>query len=83
MAFKDGALVFSQPGALPAAALEQLIAAVRELDIDAALRSRRRRDAEERLMSAYTLAHHPRPCRTTRPSQAVRDGARPTRASAS
>ena len=33
MAFKEGALVFSQPGALPAAALEQLIAAVRDLDM--------------------------------------------------
>jgi len=32
MAFKNGALVFSQPGALPAAALEQVIAAVREFD---------------------------------------------------
>ena len=37
MAFKDGVLVFSQPGALPAAALEQLVTAVRELDVDAAL----------------------------------------------
>jgi thioredoxin reductase (NADPH)/thioredoxin 1 len=36
MAFKDGSLVFSQPGALPAPALEELITAVRELDIDAA-----------------------------------------------
>ncbi|GAB2867076.1 thioredoxin [Nocardioides pacificus] len=36
MAFKDGSLVFSQPGALPAVALEQVIAAVRELDIEAA-----------------------------------------------
>ena len=35
MAFKDGVLVFSQPGALPAAALEQVIAAVRDLDVDA------------------------------------------------
>ena len=33
MAFKDGSLVFSQPGALPASALEQVIAEVRELDI--------------------------------------------------
>jgi thioredoxin len=33
MAFKDGSLVFSQPGALPAAALEQVITAVRDLDI--------------------------------------------------
>jgi len=34
MAFKDGSLVFSQPGALPAAPLEQVITAVRELDIE-------------------------------------------------
>lgn len=34
MAFRDGVLVFSQPGALPAAGLEQVIAAVRELDMD-------------------------------------------------
>lgn len=34
MAFREGVLVFSQPGALPAPALEQVIAAVRELDMD-------------------------------------------------
>ncbi len=34
MAFRDGILVFSQPGALPAAALEQVIQAVRGLDMD-------------------------------------------------
>lgn len=34
MAFRDGVLVYSQPGALPAAALEQLIAGVRALDMD-------------------------------------------------
>ena len=33
MAFRDGVLVFSQPGALPAPALEQVIAGVRELDM--------------------------------------------------
>ncbi|MGH3508762.1 MAG: thioredoxin [Nocardioidaceae bacterium] len=33
MAFKDGLLVFRQPGALPAPALDQVIAAVRELDM--------------------------------------------------
>ena len=33
MAFRDGILVFSQPGALPAAALEQVIEAVRALDM--------------------------------------------------
>jgi thioredoxin 1 len=35
MAFRDGILVFSQPGALPARALAKLITAVRELDMDA------------------------------------------------
>jgi thioredoxin 1 len=34
MAFRDGILVFSQPGALPAAALEQVIEGVRALDMD-------------------------------------------------
>jgi len=34
MAFRDGILVFSQPGALPARALEQVIQAVRDLDMD-------------------------------------------------
>lgn len=38
MAFKDGVLVFSQPGALPAAALEELITAIRGLDVQAAMR---------------------------------------------
>ena len=34
MAFRDGVLVFSQPGALPADALAELITAVRGLDVD-------------------------------------------------
>jgi thioredoxin 1 len=34
MGFRDGILVFSQPGALPAAALEQVIAGIRALDMD-------------------------------------------------
>jgi thioredoxin 1 len=34
MAFRDGVLVFSQPGALPAEAVEELITAVRGLDMD-------------------------------------------------
>jgi thioredoxin len=34
MAFRDGILVFAQPGALPASALEKLITAVRGLDMD-------------------------------------------------
>ncbi len=34
MAFRDGILVFSQPGALPAVALDQVIQGVRALDMD-------------------------------------------------
>jgi len=34
MAFRDGILVFSQPGALPAAALSDVIEAVRQLDMN-------------------------------------------------
>ena len=34
MAFRDGVLLFAQPGALPAPALEQVITAVREVDMD-------------------------------------------------
>ena len=34
MAFRDGILVFAQPGALPAAALEQVITGVRGLDME-------------------------------------------------
>ncbi|RHW26479.1 thioredoxin [Nocardioides immobilis] len=36
MAFKKGQLVFRQAGALPASALDELIAAVRALDVEAA-----------------------------------------------
>jgi thioredoxin 1 len=34
MAFREGILVFSSPGALPAASLEQVITGIRELDMD-------------------------------------------------
>jgi thioredoxin 1 len=34
MAFRDGVLVFSQPGALPPQELEKLVTAVRDLDMD-------------------------------------------------
>jgi thioredoxin 1 len=34
MAFREGVLVFAQPGALPAPALEEVITAVRGLDMD-------------------------------------------------
>lgn len=34
MAFRDGVLLFQQPGALPAQALDQLIDAIRNVDMD-------------------------------------------------
>jgi thioredoxin 1 len=34
MAFRDGVLVFNQAGALPAPALEQVIKAVKDLDME-------------------------------------------------
>ncbi|MBU8815895.1 thioredoxin [Mycolicibacterium goodii] len=38
MAFKKGKLVFNQAGALPPAALEDLVQKIKEFDIDAAIR---------------------------------------------
>ena len=35
MAFRDGVLLYSQPGAMPASMLEELIAQVRTVDMDA------------------------------------------------
>jgi thioredoxin 1 len=34
MAFRDGVMVFSQPGSLPGVALEELISKVRDLDME-------------------------------------------------
>lgn len=47
MAFRDGVLVFSQPGALPAAGLEQVIQAVRDLDMDDVKRQIAEQEAAE------------------------------------
>ena len=55
MAFRDGILVFSQPGALPASALEQVIAGVRALDMDdirAQIAAKAQADAESQSASA-------------------------------
>ena len=48
MAFRGGILVFTQPGALPAAALQQVIDGVRALDMDDV----RRQIAEQAAASA-------------------------------
>ncbi|MET0448126.1 MAG: thioredoxin domain-containing protein [Aeromicrobium sp.] len=47
MAFRDGVLVFSQPGALPATGLEQIIQAVRDLDMDDVKRQISEQEAAE------------------------------------
>jgi len=56
MAFRDGILVFSQPGALPETALEQVIAGVRDLDMEAPRRRRTGRGAfsQGRVMTTDT-----------------------------
>lgn len=48
MAFRDGILLFSQPGALPAAALEELIGKLRALDMDDVRRQIAEAEAAER-----------------------------------
>lgn len=55
MAFRDGILVFSQPGALPASALSELIGAVRGLDMDA-VRAQTAGDAVEDEIGVEVLA---------------------------
>jgi thioredoxin len=48
MAFRDGILVFRQPGALPAASLEQVIQAVQNLDMDEVRSEIERQQASQR-----------------------------------
>ena len=47
MIFRDGILLFNQPGALPAAALEELLSKVQALDMDEVRREVEKRQAEE------------------------------------
>jgi len=46
MAFREGVLVFSQPGALPASALDKVIEAVNGLDMDDVRRQMAEKQAE-------------------------------------
>ena len=46
MAFKKGKLVFNQAGALPPAALEDLVQQVKDFDIDAAIATQSAQDAD-------------------------------------
>ncbi len=47
MAFRDGVLLFAQPGALPAPALEELITKIKDLDMDDVRAEVRARTAAE------------------------------------
>lgn len=47
MAFRDGVLVFAQPGALPAPALEQVIDAVEGLDMEKVFAELEKQEAAE------------------------------------
>src|SRR5690606_35102146 len=57
MAFRDGILVFSQPGALPAAALEELIGGVRAIDMDEARRQIAAAESGELDLDAFAAEH--------------------------
>ena len=48
MVFRDGILLFNQPGALPAAALEELVGKVRGLDMEEVRREVASRQAESK-----------------------------------
>ncbi|MUL84524.1 MULTISPECIES: thioredoxin [unclassified Mycolicibacterium] len=49
MAFKKGKLVFNQAGALPPAALEDLVQKIKEFDIDAAMEAQAAKDDAEQV----------------------------------
>jgi thioredoxin len=47
MAFKKGYLVYNQAGALPPAALDELVQKIKEFDIDAAIAAQEAEEAEQ------------------------------------
>ncbi len=57
MAFRDGILVFSQPGALPPATLAQLISQLRELDMDEVRRQLDEADDGELDLDTFAAQH--------------------------
>ncbi|QCX27468.1 thioredoxin [Nocardioides jishulii] len=57
MAFRDGILVFSQPGALPATALEELISGVRAIDMDEARRQIAAAESGEIDLDSFAAEH--------------------------
>ena len=57
MAFRDGILVFSQPGALPAASLEELITGVKAIDMDEARRQIAAEETSEIGLDDFAAEH--------------------------
>jgi thioredoxin 1 len=58
MAFRDGILVFSQPGALPAPSLEKVIQAVRDLDMEEVREKVAQQQAEQQEQPAEPHEEH-------------------------
>ena len=59
MVFRDGILLFSQPGALPAPELERIIQAVRDLDMDDVREKLAQQEQEQEQEHAHEQhAHH-------------------------
>ncbi len=59
MAFRDGVLVFNQPGALPREALDEVISAVRDLDMDEVHRQVEQARAEQEAQAVQDGAQPP------------------------
>ena len=81
MAFKKGKLVFNQAGALPPAALEDLVQQIEALDVDAALAAQNERRSRPR-PTARDSVHREQQLRPGRPAAPERraDHAEPARA---
>ena len=73
MVFREGVLVFSQPGALPGGALEELIAKVRQLDMEQVHRAAATQAARRRRRRADTASSPSPPDQCRVHMSAVRD----------
>jgi thioredoxin 1 len=69
MAFRDGILVFAQPGALPAPALHQVIEGVRSLDMDDVRRQIAEQEQAEGHQRVDGHAHAQEPAQAQRPTE--------------
>ena len=82
MAFRDGVLVYRQPGALPAAALEDLITRVKALDM-AEVRAKIARRKEPGRKVTEAADHEEKQCATPRSAPAAERPAGPAAVSTS